>query len=70
MKIQDFNYFADQQAAGTKVTANNSNAQDFDLDVQILKRTSQENGPVVQGSGHIWCHPTHENCVVSFFTCA
>ncbi len=61
MQIRNFNYFDNQQVAGSKDSVNMVTTQDFDLDLQTINRSSQEStGPVLQGSGHFWCHTTDQ----------
>lgn len=59
MKIdKDFNYFANQQVSSSK-DGPKADSQDFDLDLQTVNRSVHEgSGPILQGSGHFWCHIT------------
>lgn len=59
MEINKFNYFANQQVGDSKKTAD-VDAQDFDLDLQTVNQGGGD--PIVQGSGHIWCHITQKSC--------
>lgn len=70
MKIHDFSYFNPQQVADSKKSANNVTDQDFDLDIHTI--VNQGSDPVVEGSGHFWCHFT-DKCtgdVCSMIVCA
>lgn len=57
MEINKFNYFANQQVGNSNPV--NGNVQDFDLDLQTVNQGGED--PIVQGSGHWWCHPTQES---------
>lgn len=77
MEIRNFNYFGSQQVkADSKNTAANVTAQDFDIDFQAISKTPSEVNPAMDGSGHWWCHPTHDctgdgcKIIISLAICA
>lgn len=59
MEIRNFDYFDNQQVTKGKNAAVKITDQDFDLDLQTRDHAIHNGGsPMVQGSGHFWCHIT------------
>lgn len=63
MEIRNFNYFDDKQITNGRNAVDQLTDKDFDLDLQTVDHPVQGGGsPIVNGSGHFWCHPTDDNC--------